>query len=270
MREKSALASVGAFEIMEADDDINIFVKDMNVNDGERHPRGEKRRRVGNDQKVKVDDREQHWQNYLKVLSKTSKECEGLLKNEYTKFQATHDKFCKEKAAHMQTFKGELYRFLYPLHVDLLIHDGDGCLLIGVISTRDLVWPSPLISFSRWRPDGHCRRLGASEAWMDKVVKLMEVGADAGDTADRGGWEQRYIQRMQATPIGGGRGGRLAYIGDATTGLGEGDDRDGRKRRSDEHWQKKRPWRKPEERGAPPSMDDGSTVSDSASSPATN
>ena len=31
-------------------------------------------------------------------------------------------------------------RFLYPLHVDLLIHDGDGCLLIGVISTRDLVW----------------------------------------------------------------------------------------------------------------------------------
>lgn len=54
------MASVGAFEIMEADDDINIFVKDMNVNDGERHPRGEKRRRVGNDQKVKVDDREQH------------------------------------------------------------------------------------------------------------------------------------------------------------------------------------------------------------------
>ncbi|BAH93829.1 Os07g0208801, partial [Oryza sativa Japonica Group] len=60
-REKSALASVVAFEIMEADDDINIFVKDMNANDGERHPRGEKRRRVGNDQKVKVDDREQHW-----------------------------------------------------------------------------------------------------------------------------------------------------------------------------------------------------------------
>lgn len=55
------MASVVAFEIMEADDDINIFVKDMNANDGERHPRGEKRRRVGNDQKVKVDDREQHW-----------------------------------------------------------------------------------------------------------------------------------------------------------------------------------------------------------------
>uniref|UniRef100_A0A0D3GNK7 Uncharacterized protein n=1 Tax=Oryza barthii TaxID=65489 RepID=A0A0D3GNK7_9ORYZ len=49
---------------------------------------------------------EKERQNYLKVLSKTSKECEGLLKNEYTKFQATHDKFCKEKAAHMQTFKG--------------------------------------------------------------------------------------------------------------------------------------------------------------------
>jgi F0F1-type ATP synthase membrane subunit b/b' len=53
---------------------------------------------------------EKERQNYLKVLSKTSKECEGLLKNEYTKFQATHDKFCKEKAAHMQTLKGELYR----------------------------------------------------------------------------------------------------------------------------------------------------------------
>jgi len=46
-------------------------------------------------------------QNFLKALSKTSKECEGLLKNEYTKFQATHDfKFCKDKAAHIQNFKG--------------------------------------------------------------------------------------------------------------------------------------------------------------------
>uniref|UniRef100_A0A0D3GNK8 Uncharacterized protein n=1 Tax=Oryza barthii TaxID=65489 RepID=A0A0D3GNK8_9ORYZ len=105
---------------------------------------------------------------------------------------------------------------------------------------------------------------------MDKVVELMEVRADAGDAADRGGWEQRYIQRTQKTPTGGGRGGRLAYIGDAMTALGEGDDRDGRKRRSGEHWQKKRPWRKPQERGAPPSMDNGPTVSDSASSPATN
>ncbi|KAF0912386.1 hypothetical protein E2562_014034 [Oryza meyeriana var. granulata] len=49
---------------------------------------------------------EKERQNFLKALSKTSKECEGLLKNEYTKFQATHDKFCKEKAAHIQTFKG--------------------------------------------------------------------------------------------------------------------------------------------------------------------
>jgi hypothetical protein len=35
-----------------------------------------------------------------------STQCEGLLKNEYTKFQATHDKFCKDKAAHIQNFKG--------------------------------------------------------------------------------------------------------------------------------------------------------------------
>ena len=33
-------------------------------------------------------------------------QCKGLLKNEYTKFQETHDKFCKDKAAHMQNFKG--------------------------------------------------------------------------------------------------------------------------------------------------------------------
>nr|BAC57288.1 myosin-like protein [Oryza sativa Japonica Group]BAC82964.1 myosin-like protein [Oryza sativa Japonica Group] len=383
MREKSALASVVAFEIMEADDDINIFVKDMNANDGERHPRGEKRRRVGNDQKVKVDDREQHWceergekrrrvghgqqrshqrdqershqhdqersverdqershqrdqegsverdqershqrdrhrsvkrdqhrsvecdqqrsrqrdqqqgqekvvgsdhpskeqrgreefitisdietsfefdgrlvgkrlvdanvateiqtivqdakgkfekerQNYLKVLSKTSKECEGLLKNEYTKFQATHDKFCKEKAAHMQTLKG-----------------------LG-----------SLIGFSRWRPEGHCRRLGWTRA----------DGGRGGCRSYRPWWMGAMIYSTDTSDAdcGGGRGGRLAYIGDATTGLGEGDDRDGRKRRSGEHWQKKRPWRKPEERGAPPSMDDGPIVSDSASSPATN
>ncbi|KAG8061704.1 hypothetical protein GUJ93_ZPchr0003g17084 [Zizania palustris] len=54
---------------------------------------------------------EKERQNFLKALSKTSKECEGLLKNEYTKFQATHDKFCKEKAAHIQTFKDLFSKF---------------------------------------------------------------------------------------------------------------------------------------------------------------
>ena len=33
-------------------------------------------------------------------------QCEGSLKTEYTKFEATHDKFCKDKAAHVQNFKG--------------------------------------------------------------------------------------------------------------------------------------------------------------------
>ncbi|KAJ1292804.1 hypothetical protein BS78_01G018200 [Paspalum vaginatum] len=50
-------------------------------------------------------------QNFLKALSKTSKECEGLLKNEYTKFQAAHDKFSKDKAAHIQNFKDLFSKF---------------------------------------------------------------------------------------------------------------------------------------------------------------
>ncbi|KAF8757449.1 hypothetical protein HU200_010969 [Digitaria exilis] len=54
---------------------------------------------------------EKERQNFLKALSKTSKECEGLLKNEYTKFQATHDKFCKEKGAHIQNFKDLFSKF---------------------------------------------------------------------------------------------------------------------------------------------------------------
>ncbi|TVU44012.1 hypothetical protein EJB05_03436 [Eragrostis curvula] len=54
---------------------------------------------------------EKERQNFLKALSKTSKECEGLLKNEYTKFQATHDKFCKDKAAHIQNFKDLFSKF---------------------------------------------------------------------------------------------------------------------------------------------------------------
>ncbi|KAJ1259200.1 hypothetical protein BS78_10G136200 [Paspalum vaginatum] len=52
---------------------------------------------------------EKDGQNFLKALSKTSQEYEGLLKNEYMKFQATHDMFAKEKAAHIQNFKGLEY-----------------------------------------------------------------------------------------------------------------------------------------------------------------
>ncbi|TVU44010.1 hypothetical protein EJB05_03434, partial [Eragrostis curvula] len=54
---------------------------------------------------------EKERQNFVKALSKTSKECEGLLKNDYTKFQATHDKFCKDKAAHTQNFKDLFSKF---------------------------------------------------------------------------------------------------------------------------------------------------------------
>ncbi|CAN6286243.1 unnamed protein product [Urochloa humidicola] len=54
---------------------------------------------------------EKERQNFLKALSKTSKECEGLLKKEHTKFQATHDKFCKDKAAHIQNFKDLFSKF---------------------------------------------------------------------------------------------------------------------------------------------------------------
>lgn len=49
---------------------------------------------------------EEERQNLLKVLSNTSKEqCESSLNEEYSKFQETYDTFCKEKDAHMQTFR---------------------------------------------------------------------------------------------------------------------------------------------------------------------
>ncbi|OEL33840.1 hypothetical protein BAE44_0005145 [Dichanthelium oligosanthes] len=49
---------------------------------------------------------EKERQNLLKVLSNTSKEqCENSLNEEYSKFQETYDMFCREKDAHMQTFR---------------------------------------------------------------------------------------------------------------------------------------------------------------------
>ncbi|URE41655.1 hypothetical protein MUK42_37485 [Musa troglodytarum] len=44
-------------------------------------------------------------QSLMKALLKSSKECESSLKTEYGKFQAAYEKFCKEKQAHIQTFK---------------------------------------------------------------------------------------------------------------------------------------------------------------------
>ncbi|RWW86956.1 hypothetical protein BHE74_00004245 [Ensete ventricosum] len=46
-------------------------------------------------------------QSLMKALLKSSKECESSLKTEYGKFHAAYEKFCKEKQAHIQTFKGK-------------------------------------------------------------------------------------------------------------------------------------------------------------------
>lgn len=54
---------------------------------------------------------EKERQSFLKALSKSSKECECSLKNEYSKFQAAHEKFNKEKAEHLQVFEEILSRF---------------------------------------------------------------------------------------------------------------------------------------------------------------
>ncbi|KAL6897365.1 hypothetical protein ACP4OV_007061 [Aristida adscensionis] len=49
---------------------------------------------------------EKERQNLLKVLSNSSKEqCESSLNKEYTKFQETYEMFCREKDAHIQTFR---------------------------------------------------------------------------------------------------------------------------------------------------------------------
>ncbi|KAJ1288776.1 hypothetical protein BS78_02G114100 [Paspalum vaginatum] len=48
---------------------------------------------------------EEERQSLLKVLSNTSNECESSLNEEYSKFQETYEIFCREKDAHMQTFR---------------------------------------------------------------------------------------------------------------------------------------------------------------------
>ncbi|KAK8504033.1 hypothetical protein V6N13_092741 [Hibiscus sabdariffa] len=48
---------------------------------------------------------------FAKALSKSSKECENCLKGETTKFQEVYEKFCKEKAAHLQALKDTISRF---------------------------------------------------------------------------------------------------------------------------------------------------------------
>ncbi|RZC73261.1 hypothetical protein C5167_048744 [Papaver somniferum] len=49
-----------------------------------------------NDAKSKL---ERERQTFVKALSKSSKECENSLKDEFAKFQSVYEKFSKEKAA---------------------------------------------------------------------------------------------------------------------------------------------------------------------------
>ncbi|KAA8519808.1 hypothetical protein F0562_014102 [Nyssa sinensis] len=54
---------------------------------------------------------EKERQSFAKALSKSSKECETLLKNETAKFQAVYEKFCKEKATHLQALKDTISKY---------------------------------------------------------------------------------------------------------------------------------------------------------------
>ncbi|KAF6170069.1 hypothetical protein GIB67_010095 [Kingdonia uniflora] len=70
---------------------------------------------VAADIKCMLDDAksklEKDRQNFVKALSKSSKECEVYLKDESAKFQALYDKFCKEKIAHLHAFKDIFSKF---------------------------------------------------------------------------------------------------------------------------------------------------------------
>ncbi|KAK4439940.1 hypothetical protein Salat_0328900 [Sesamum alatum] len=50
-------------------------------------------------------------QSFAKGLSKSSKECENLLKNETAKFQGMYEKFCKEKAEHLQALNDVIAKY---------------------------------------------------------------------------------------------------------------------------------------------------------------
>ncbi|XP_059626726.1 uncharacterized protein LOC132269498 [Cornus florida] len=70
---------------------------------------------VASDIKTKLDELkiklEKERQSFAKALSKSSKECENLLKNEAAKFQTVHEKFSKEKEAHLQALKDAISKF---------------------------------------------------------------------------------------------------------------------------------------------------------------
>ncbi|KAI5657073.1 hypothetical protein M9H77_25866 [Catharanthus roseus] len=50
-------------------------------------------------------------QAFAKSLSKSSKECENLLKNETSKFQSVYENFCKEKAAHLDALRDAVAKY---------------------------------------------------------------------------------------------------------------------------------------------------------------
>ncbi|KAK1424710.1 hypothetical protein QVD17_20045 [Tagetes erecta] len=54
---------------------------------------------------------EKERQNFAKALSKSSKECENLLKNETAKFQAVYDNFCKDRNSHFQALKDTVSKY---------------------------------------------------------------------------------------------------------------------------------------------------------------
>ncbi|XP_023768889.1 uncharacterized protein LOC111917429 [Lactuca sativa] len=54
---------------------------------------------------------EKERQNFAKALSKSSKECENMLKNETTKFQTIYETFCKDKNSHLQALKDTISKY---------------------------------------------------------------------------------------------------------------------------------------------------------------
>ncbi|XP_076920490.1 uncharacterized protein LOC143581626 [Bidens hawaiensis] len=54
---------------------------------------------------------EKERQNFARALSKSSKECENLLKNETAKFQAVYENFCKDKNSHLQALNDTISKY---------------------------------------------------------------------------------------------------------------------------------------------------------------
>ncbi|CAA0374436.1 hypothetical protein AtNW77_Chr2g0254311 [Arabidopsis thaliana] len=70
---------------------------------------------VSTEVKSKIDELksklEKERQNFAKALSKSSKECENILKDESAKFEELHKKFVKDKADHLQGLKDTISKF---------------------------------------------------------------------------------------------------------------------------------------------------------------